>query len=87
MVAKPHLALTSEQHAVAKMLKERHGLKWPFAAIIARDVTELKVVDGSLTLPFDPEQRMRKRKGPPVRYNTEEAKQALEDWRNGGLPP
>lgn len=49
-----NLELTAEQRAVARMLKERHGLPWPFAAIIARDVIALRVVDGSLSLPIDP---------------------------------
>lgn len=51
---KPHLKLTASEHAVAKMLKERHGLKWPHAAIIAKDVVALRVVDGSLEMALDP---------------------------------
>lgn len=59
----PKLPLTPEQHAIAKMLKERHGMPWPFAAIIAKDVTALTVVDGSLSLPLNHDgPRLRKRR-------------------------
>lgn len=83
---KPHLKLTTEQHAVARMLKERHGLSWPHAAIIARDVIALQVVDGSLSLPLDPgDPPLRRRKKAPVRYAEHERQEALEEFRNS--PP
>jgi hypothetical protein len=81
---KPWLKLSPDEHAIARMLKERHGLKWPFAAIIARDVVALRVVDGSLSLPLDPNgQKLRKRPINAGRYNKQEAEAALEDFRRG----
>jgi hypothetical protein len=63
------------------MLKERHGLPWPFAAIIAKDIIALRVVDGSLSLPLDPQRPMMRRRAGFRHYDAEERDLALEEFR------